>query len=341
MWMSAPLVDGPASNSSNVTTERPLLRTSLRLRPSAPCPAADSQRVPPLIILNTQWCTLVNHSRLYAPECNHLGTPPPRPLLITGTGRSGTTYMVKLFKEVGFPIDHDVRSKAGRNWLGAASWPHTFLPTAFGCQSRFKKHHFVRIVHLVRNPLNTIISRWNGGARHTPAMVEDCFLPQHQRPSKDMAEKDRLLAQSLRHWVLHNSFAEAQAEGRVNLEAIRGETVAALLSDLDGVPHNPPVDAASFQRTIDAMQRNVNSNHTKKPPTGVITWARLESVDPDYARMAAMMALRYGYGCTLSHTTRAEALNDPRVMACWISRSTTRHHKWQCQLVLREPWTMT
>ena len=82
-----------------------------------------------------RYCSLIVKSTKFEPHCGPAGLPSttlssssgdqqPRngtvwPLLVTGTGRSGTKYMMKLLKELEFQVAHDDKPPLSD---GAVSW---------------------------------------------------------------------------------------------------------------------------------------------------------------------------------------------------------------------------
>ena len=83
-------------------------------------------------------CDIVSRSSLYAPECSAPGSmEKPRPLLITGTGRVGTTYVQKLLFSLGLDIRHDAHDDPSCfnsqhcGLQGAVSWVHLYTDAGF------------------------------------------------------------------------------------------------------------------------------------------------------------------------------------------------------------------
>jgi len=131
----------------------------------------------------TDHCDLVTRASVYSPECCHFGNGIPRRLLITGTGRSGTSYLAYLFQSMGFRVSHD-NGNADGFLDGAVSWPQAFDDSfclnpwwtwrrrlsASSLWRRFDNQHgfhdqrlFLHVLHSVREPLKSIMSRWDLG----------------------------------------------------------------------------------------------------------------------------------------------------------------------------------
>jgi len=104
-----------------------------------------------------------------------------RPFLISGVGRSGTTFIASLYQQVGLDIHHD-HFKDCRETIqcpgrdGAVSWPQAFSDQRFHTADNNSSRqcslssftwmvpngiYFDHIIHVVRDPIKTIDSRWN------------------------------------------------------------------------------------------------------------------------------------------------------------------------------------
>eukprot|EP00924_Labyrinthula_sp_SR-Ha-C_P003129 snap_masked-scaffold_50-processed-gene-1.81-mRNA-1 protein AED:1.00 eAED:1.00 QI:0/-1/0/0/-1/1/1/0/107 len=81
--------------------------------------------------------------------------------LITGVGRSGTTFLVEEFKNLNIKISHDNFMNQADKLKGSASWPNAFNEKYCpregwnfpGVRTVRYKHTF----HLIRNPLKQIV----------------------------------------------------------------------------------------------------------------------------------------------------------------------------------------
>ena len=135
------------------------------------------------------------------------------------------------------------------------------------------------------------------------------------------------LWQTLQHWVLWNSFVEAVAEESVAVEALDERAVSRLarLAELP-LPRRPPGE-------LDAMLLRIstrtNSHHTRKP-NQTLTWAQLGDVDVEFAAMAQLMAMRWGYAVAPDELLPPLA-GDP---AGWPQQlcALNEADRWQCGL---------
>lgn len=146
-------------------------------------------------------CDCLVRSRRFAPECGQAGESggPPRRLLITGTGRSGTTFLRRALGIAGAAVDHDRDTRLRPlSEIGAVSWPQAFAAsrrcpyptwtwrrrlaaaaTSSPAHGRRRQHHqgqrrrsrrphdvrrFELLIAIVRSPRKSIESRYSDGA---------------------------------------------------------------------------------------------------------------------------------------------------------------------------------
>ena len=311
---------------------------------------------------STSRCDVIRRSMLYDPDCGNYGEASPRRLLITGTGRSGTSYLTQLFNLVGLRVSHDHWKKPVRFAEavdGAISWFHAFgtqkcrrigsswrrrqlrqqdnldgyetdharnlrlIHRKYSLTNDYGKvhtsySHFLHVVHMVREPLAVITSRWSLGewrAHHysgcdTNIDVSDVYVPTQPHMSRRERAAERKLMQTLRHWVLWNSFVESYAQVRFRTEDWNGLLFQQIYNQTSVDPPSlPPRTTEPFissvlqesspeqlDEIIAASKTTTHSNHghTKHPPEQ-ITWERLNDLDHDFTIMAQLMARRYGY----------------------------------------------
>lgn len=87
-----------------------------------------------------------------------------RKLLIIGTGRCGTDFMSRLFISNGYDVPHERIGKFGgsSHWFITDSEWYPVLTFASGLKAhigqRKSDYNFEKIIHLIRNPLDTIRS---------------------------------------------------------------------------------------------------------------------------------------------------------------------------------------
>lgn len=308
----------------------------------------------------TTHCDVVRRSRQYENDdagtttsCNNFGTGPPRRLLVTCTGRSGTGFLETLLRRVGLRVGHDNRSiPMNASEHGAVSWLHAFNDRVcayprWGWRRRqrrrrtaavpFDHRNFLHIVHIVRDPLRSMRSRWNKGTIFAFRKPGRCNTVQGNFERGGNATANTL-RETLRHWVLWNSFIESLvgAGGRYRTEDING-TIVQELYNL-AASQDPPGEDPLFPMDmsvpeIDAllqskkfMANSSNSDHTAKP-SWRLTWDMLAQLDEEYTVMAQLMALRYGYAVEEKYFYENHL--DDRQQKCGFNEQ----QKWACSLV--------
>lgn len=116
---------------------------------------------------------------------------PKATVLVTGCGRSGTTYTSKLFQAAGYDVHHEDEKGS----FGTVSW-FLVLP-----KDRNRKYGVV--LHQIRNPIDTISSfttakrsSWNYISKRVP----------------EINKGDSILTKSAKYWLYWNQLAEQHAD---------------------------------------------------------------------------------------------------------------------------------
>jgi len=228
-----------------------------------------------------------------------------RPLLITGVGRSGTTFTCKYLNQFGWSISHDNSKDCGPfgGSFGASSWLHAFRQT-FSSEEVFPLR-VKKVVHLIRNPLAVVKSRL---ARAKQFFGSDRFMLYHMGKweNKDgisnhsilsIATNNTILASfALRNWINRNSFVSQHAEWRVSIEDLSKDPLQTwmlcLVAGRDDCPNLVTIRAA-----LQAMDKSINNNGKVKghEQDDLIWWKCLAAVNEDDVRIALKMANEYGY----------------------------------------------
>lgn len=243
-------------------------------------------------------------------------------LLITCSGRSGSTFVAAFLNRIGIHIGHDQETSPWGN--GAVAWPMLFNMDVFDslnpsgenqhpkqCLYKTTSHNkkFRTILHLVRHPLKSIRSRWDTG---NFKMTQQFFgwyksticntdlwrnWPEKYpfRTPKDSTKPDHLsLVATLRHWVLWNTYASSISEKGYQLEHfVDPHYKADIIHDIctrasiEDCPSKEKINKSKILKTY--------STHTKKVFEWDFTWEALFAVDPEYAILAQLMSIRYGY----------------------------------------------
>lgn len=229
----------------------------------------------------------------------------PRPLLITGCGRSGTKYTATLLSRMGVRCAHE-KVFSGRPTdtgiippgEGESSW------WAVPYMDKVQKNAVV--VHQVRHPMGTIRSYVNRGFFRLNAREEESLLKHYAKrllgrpPSgqyrliemvrstfPEIFESDVPAVRGARFWVLWNQMVETECERlkldyrRVRLEDIDEALVRTLLDQMHVEPGQP------IEEALEAVPKDVNARKREV----VITWAEMG----DAAAAVRALATRYGY----------------------------------------------
>jgi len=205
--------------------------------------------------------------------------------VVTGTPRSGTTYMTSLLRELGYDCTHercfdpwhitfaeerpDARIWGDSSWL-AVPYLRELPPST-------------RVIHVVRNPVDAINSIVSTGQLDWPHDYRT-FIAHHWYGDRDWWPS-KVAESGARFW--HDWNAAIDSSGRVDLR-IRLETACEQLAELFATidpDHELDPDAA---RTISSrVPRDVNTRpHLEGCP--LVTLDSLDDRSRDLAR-------RYGY----------------------------------------------
>jgi len=188
---------------------------------------------------------------------------------------------------------------------------------------------FREVVHLVRDPLKSVDSRYNGGHIDNFEKYHKCNVDTSSVPASNA------LAVTLHHWVAWNLFVEATSSKRLRIEDFVADPAnvgRSLCADLlkgrlnNGTWYDatPCPSDEHFTLAASRLSPNDHSNHTVK--VGGFTWITLYEQDPQTTQMAQLMALRYGYDIH-----QEELYVDP--MKHKESCTFNNDGRWRCQLV--------
>jgi hypothetical protein len=219
---------------------------------------------------------------------------------MTGTGRSGSTYVCRLFQKLGINVSHENDVDCGRfpGSDGISSWYHAFRNPPRPLDSF--PMMFDRVVHIVRNPLNVIKSR-------AKRMIQnDRSIPFLQIIFQDWEQFVEPIANStmsvyhfvLRHWVRRNSFVGQHAEWTARVEDLSEDPIIAWsLCMASGFgPRCPTMHIFRNATASVSTKTNTDGGLPKGDP---ITWEALAGWgtqrDKDYVIIAMQMASKFGY----------------------------------------------
>ncbi|MCA0899603.1 hypothetical protein [Microbulbifer agarilyticus] len=221
--------------------------------------------------------------------------------VITGCGRSGTTYIAKLLTELGCHCDHEVfftgrkpgvfTRLAAQLGVRELAWQPPVIGEAAWEAVPWLPHmpDDIQVLHQLRHPLEFIRSRQKKGWVH--GYFRSRHLPHFPRMNKErfaalpLAEQADWLA---RFWIDWNALAETRAEGkpylRYRIEDFDLAKLEEILQLID-FPHDP----AQVEQVFSALPTNVNTRGQKRED---ITLDLLS--DATRADLSAA-AQRYGY----------------------------------------------
>ena len=193
-------------------------------------------------------------------------------LLITGCGRSGTTYISEALQQAGLDIGHEFLRKDGcASWLMNVQSDHA----PYGRKST-ENIRYQHIFHQVRHPLDVISSTY-----WTITQKSFAFFSEYI-PEIDIQNDSRLI-KSAKYWYYWNLMAEQKAEWTYKIENI--DLVWDEMATRLGIPlKRDPLTTVS--RT---------TNH-RKAKEAKFTWSDLaEQLPVDLFCAIQEMTLRYGY----------------------------------------------
>ncbi|WGL15994.1 hypothetical protein PVT68_14610 [Microbulbifer bruguierae] len=221
--------------------------------------------------------------------------------VITGCGRSGTTYIAKLLSQLGCECTHEqyftgstpstARGALARLGLHKLAWPTPAIGEAAWEAAPWLPllADDTLVFHQFRHPLEFIRSRQKKGWVH--GRFRSHHLRQFPRMNKQrfaelpLAEQTDWLA---RFWIDWNALVEKHSRGKEYLSyRVEDFDLPRLLDMLQRV--NFPHDPEQIARTFEALPRNVNTRGEKRQD---ITLDLLSK--PRRAQLAEAAA-RYGY----------------------------------------------
>lgn len=243
------------------------------------------------------------------PTCHPSGSPAAVPegdasavqskrVLVTGCGRSGTTYVSVLLRKCGVDVPHE--HHMGRD--GISSWLFATRSRAVPWGPTPSGFRFDNVVHLVRDPLAAIPSiatfkesAWAFIERHIP-----------------LDPGASVLGRSAMYWLLWNQMIEERAHSRLRVEDMPG-AIRPLCTRIGA-----PIDVAA----VPSMRRNLNTRRYGRlfasledrclrlglVPTCIgsllarlpqsyrdLSWSQLRGLDPCLTENIHRKALEYGY----------------------------------------------
>lgn len=191
-------------------------------------------------------------------------------LLITGTGRSGTHFISKVLKQIGYDVPHESVGKRG-----TASWKHivpgTFVYIGKNREVEIDASGFSRTLHQVRHPLKVIASM------HTFSKSTWAHMAKYIEVDLEAAPALR----GMQAWVRWNQLIEPQADWRFQIEKIK--------QVFPEFCHHAGIEVAKFP-TVPHEARD-----SRVSRFDALYWEDLVAADPAMAEEVRALAIRYGY----------------------------------------------
>jgi hypothetical protein len=130
----------------------------------------------------------------------------PIALLVTGCGRSGTTYMATFLEKSGYEILHERLGKEG-----VVSWPMSV--DSLSPWGPLSKQSFQHVFHQVKHPL-PVLTSWMINLSNLNR-DEWVFIRRHV---PEIKLSDSLIVHCAKYWYYWNLLAEKKAEWRYRIE---------------------------------------------------------------------------------------------------------------------------
>lgn len=221
-------------------------------------------------------CTAIRRSLKYSARCTPEASP-KWPLLITGVGRSGTQYMAKILKKLGFDVVHD-NAVPGSD--GAVNWAYAFnsedAPLPHFAQHVPDTTRFAKVFLQVRNPIQAIASRMTASIKQD---VIDANTAVKGYSTIDKA------ARSLEHWLSWNMHIMRFADVTYRIEDV---DIVWLCQQAGFGERCPTADQVEIAKA--SLSRT--THHRSHQP---LTWSQLSALAPLASELAMDLGSILGY----------------------------------------------
>ena len=203
-------------------------------------------------------------------------------ILITGCGRSGTNYVARALRSIGFPFCHE-----GFPQKGIAAWPLAVKSSEpMPWWMLFKQGDFVfkPVLHQVRHPL-AVIASTQTFANSSWCYIEKCI---------PVNPGDSLLLKCMKYWYYWNLKAEEVSGWTYRVESFPG--IFPEFCVKIGHPEliRKKEKFTQMVQTVNSRAKKLEKNPLKLSKKSV-TWARLEEEDKELCGRIRLLARKYGY----------------------------------------------
>jgi len=207
-------------------------------------------------------------------------------LLVTGCGRSGTSYICSVLGNLNPVVDIGHESWLGRD--GIASFLLAFdIPAPRGPEITYKS--FNAVLHQVRHPLGTISSyhtagqeSWEFVKKCLPQVAKHSWTYQRKKKVPEAQQKEILLA-SVKNWYFWNLQAE-----KISSWTYKVEDLPEVFEEF--------CSRASIKCDMDVFSKNLKKDSRKTRQDYVkISWEEIKRADVKLYDDVRHLAEKYGY----------------------------------------------
>lgn len=196
---------------------------------------------------------------------------PPKKILVTGCGRSGTQFTWKILNSLGIEVGHEKMERNGTVDWTAVSWEPQRL------------NQFDLILHQVRHPLKVISSWHTVEESHPSGKWAWGFLYNTLSIPPEMSLLEKLMI----YWLHWNLRAEEITRKTYQVERFMQEVPEVVSKTFD-----LPSDAWT---TLVLPPENIHSTSDRETYRKGLCWEHLEEVNFHLAFLIKSLAQRYGY----------------------------------------------
>lgn len=209
-----------------------------------------------------------------------------RPLLITGCGGSGTTWIGEVVRAAGWPCSHEQWFAHADNnldgFLAACAAEASGAAVPFAATARA---HGAVVVHLIRHPLDVIAAIANRAPVHPGRHAQRVAWTARECPEYGIYVDQEWPVSALAYWLHWNRLAAYGSTHRLLVETITPDALARIL-DLSG----RHVRSTATETALGVQRSHPGVGRFLRP-----TWEDLDLHDAALVADVRSDAERYGY----------------------------------------------